>query len=375
MIRVLHVVPSLEKSSGITSFVNNALRNKESEVQFDFLHFDFNGNALIHVPAYDDEFEKIGARVYKVISPRLGILHFISEIDSFFKDNGKNYDLVHCHVANAAFCVLKSAKKYGIEHRIMHSHLNTSSEHILHKIRNRPLISIGKKYATDYLACSEEAGKYLFGNKQFEIIHNGISLESFSYSVEKRNRMRKELGISLKSPVIGCVGRIVKQKNHGFAIDILEEILHSHPNAMLLIIGDGDYRSIIEEHVQQLRIDDKVQILGNRSDIADLYSAIDVFLMPSLCEGLPFSAVEAQASGVPCIYSTGVPKETDITGTGTFVSLESGADIWARQVIKAFGLKRKINNPKILARKGYSAQNEAEQLINYYKKVMYEKNI
>lgn len=370
MIRVLNVVPSLERSSGIATFVYNMYKTLDKSITCDFLHQDWANGCLIHKDAYDNELAKLGAKIYHVTNPRFNFTSFIKDVGVFFETHGAEYDIVHCHVANAAFCVLRDAMKAGIDNRLLHSHLNTSSEHLLRRIRNRPLITLGKHYATEYAACSEEAGEYLFGNEHYELIRNGIQVDRFSFDENKRIEKRGELGISDKAFVIGCVGRIAKQKNHAFAVDVINELQKTVPEAILLIVGDGDLRSIIETKISSFGLDEKVILLGNRNDVSELYSAMDVFLMPSLCEGLPFSAVEAQASGLPCVYSRGVPQETDITFTGRFLSLEDGLSTWAAAIKEAYRSGRSTEAPCILESKGYSVQASAKQLAGLYRRMM-----
>lgn len=370
MIRVLHVTPSLERSSGITTFVYNMYRSLDDSIACDFLHQDWADGRLIHGEAYDGELIDRGAKVYRVTNPRSSFASFVREVGEFFETRGGGYDIVHCHVANAAFCVLRDAERAGIANRLLHSHLNTSSDHFLRKVRNRPLIAIGKRYATAYAACSEDAGKYLFGSAPYALIRNGIPLDRFAFNEGKRMEKRRQLGIPDTAFVIGCVGRIAVQKNHAFAVEVLDEIRKSIPEAMLLIVGDGELRAALEGKIGDLNLSEKVLLSGNRTDVAELYSAMDVFLMPSLCEGLPFSAVEAQAAGLPCVYSTGVPRETDITGTGRFLSLDDALDSWVEAIKDARRSGRTAEAPHILEDEGYSVRSSARRLADLYMGMM-----
>ncbi len=366
MIRVLHVTPSLERSSGIATFVYNMYRSIDDSIACDFLHQDWADGHLIHGEAYDGELMDQGAKVYRVTNPRSSFASFVREVGEFFESHGGRYDIVHCHVANAAFCVLREAKKAGINIRLLHSHLNTSSEHLLRRMRNRPLIAIGKRYATAYVACSEDAGKYLFGRAPYTLIRNGIPLDRFNFDEGKRVEKRQELGIPDTAFVVGCVGRIAMQKNHAFAVDVFNELRKTTSDAILVVIGDGELRQELERKIDDLDLNGKVLLLGNRSDVNELYSVLDVFLMPSLCEGLPFSAVEAQAAGLPCVYSTGVPRETDVTGTGRFLSLDEGLDSWVNAIREAYRSGRSIEAPSMLENKGYSIKASAQRLAGLY---------
>lgn len=342
----------------------------DESITCDFLHQDWIDGHLIHEEAYDNELMKLGAKVYRVTNPRSNFVSFIKDVDKFFNIHGAEYDIVHCHVANAAFSVLRDAKKVGIGNRLLHSHLNTSSEHLLRRMRNRPLITLGKRYATEYAACSEEAGKYLYGNEHYTLIRNGIALERFSFNTNKRRKKRSELDIPSTAFVIGCVGRITMQKNHAFAVDVFNKLQKNASEAILLIVGDGDLRSALEKKIRNLGLNGKVLLLGNRNDVSELYSAMDVFLMPSLCEGLPFSAVEAQAAGLPCVYSTGVPQETDIIRTGKFLSLDDELNCWVAAIKDAYQSGRFTKATRNLSEKGYSVQASAQRLAHLYRHML-----
>lgn len=370
MIRVLHVVPSLEKTSGVTTFVHNALQAEHKDIEYSILHFDSDGSQLLHQPAYDDEYISKGIEVYRVVSPRCSFGKFLGESAAFFSETSGQFDIVHCHAANAAFCMLGDARAAGIAHRLLHSHLNASSERPLRRLRNKPLNAWGLRYATARLACSSEAGLYLFGNKSFHTIRNGIQLERFAFDATRAKEMRTELGLSSDDLVIGCVGRLAKQKNFVFAVHIFSALAKQVPAAKLLVVGDGDEKRSIESAVEGLCLSDKVLLLGNRDDVNRLYSAMDVFFMPSLCEGLPFAAVEAQAAGLPCVYSTGVPRETDITLTGHFLDLHASADEWVQALLEAVRNGRHPGNAAVLDSLGYSSEAQSHQLINIYKNIM-----
>lgn len=366
-IRVLQVVPSLNRSAGVARVVYNWNRfHDESRVHFDFLHHSSRNGVLMHNERYDEELEATGSKVYTVNYAADDLRRFMCEVHEVFEKVGSSYDIVHCHMPNSAFCVLREAELAGIKHRVLHSHLNNSSDKFLHRLRNVPLNAIGKHYATDRIACSEDAGHFLFGSQPFTVINNGIPLEQFAYSVESREQLRAELGIGHVDPVIGCVGRFVKQKNFPFAIRVFEKFHEAFPDAKMLILGDGDDRDEIEGLITSEHLLNEVILAGVREDVNELYSAMDIFFMPSLYEGLPVSAVEAQAAGLPCVYSNKVPRETDITDTGIFVSFDDDFELWADALKDAFNSGRLINNPILLEQRGYSAEANAEYLMQHY---------
>lgn len=370
-IRVLQVVPSLNRAAGVARFAYNMdLYHDEDRVHFDYLHHSSIDGLLMHDKTYDKELQEKGSRVYLVNYASRGLSRFIEEVNTFFEEHGSEYDIVHCQMPNSAFCVLRDAKHAGVKHRILHSHLNNSSDQFLHRLRNAPLNAIGKMYATDRLACSEDAGKFLFGSKPFTVIRNGIPIEQFAYDTGINSALRAEYGIPMDAPVIGCVGRMVKQKNYPFAVKVFAQFLRKRPDAKLVFIGDGTDRAELEQAIHDEGVTSFVLLLGVREDINRLYSMLDVFFMPSLYEGLPVSCVEAQASGLPCVYSTDVPHESDITQTGLFVDRTADISQWVTALEQAMNGGRLTSNPEVLSARGYSASANAEQLMRYYEQLM-----
>lgn len=370
-IRILQVVPSLNRSAGVARVVYNWNRfHDENRVHFDFLHHSSRNGVLLHNKRYDEELKAVGSEVFTVNYAADDLKRFIREVHEVFEKVGADYDIVHCHMPNSAFCVLREAELVGIEHRVLHSHLNNSSDKFLHRLRNVPLNAIGKHYATDYIACSDDAGRFLFGSRPFTVINNGIPLEQFAYDSESRKLLRSELGIKETDPVVGCVGRLVKQKNFPFAVRVFAKFHEAFPDAKMLILGDGDDREELEGIISSEHLSNVVILAGVREDINKLYSVMDVFFMPSLYEGLPVSAVEAQAAGLPCVYSDNVPRETDITGTGTFLSLDADIDKWTKTLENAFNRGRLTDNPVLLEQRGYSAKANAELLMQHYERLM-----
>ena len=370
-IRVLQVVPSLNRAAGVARFAYNMdLYHDEDRVHFDYLHHSSIDGLLMHDKTYDKELQEKGSRVYLVNYASRGLSRFIEEVNTFFEEHGSEYDIVHCQMPNSAFCVLRDAKHAGVKHRILHSHLNNSSDQFLHRLRNAPLNAIGKMYATDRLACSEDAGKFLFGSKPFTVIRNGIPIEQFAYDTGINSALRAEYGIPMDAPVIGCVGRMVKQKNYPFAVKVFAQFLRKRPDAKLVFIGDGTDRAELEQAIHDEGVTSFVLLLGVREDINRLYSMLDVFFMPSLYEGLPVACVEAQARGLPCVYSTDVPHESDITQTGLFVDRTADISQWVTALERAMNGGRLTGNPEVLSARGYSASANAEQLMRYYEQLM-----
>lgn len=367
MINVLQIVPSLASDSGITRFVLNMNRYIDRDhFHFDFFHHSSESGRLIFSNSLDDELKAEGSSVYVVSHGKTSPFEFAREATATLGEVACKYDIAHCHVPNNAFITLRACQHSGVGVRIIHSHLNTSSDNAVHRLRNAPLIALGKRFANAYSACSDEAGRYLFGNSPFELINNGICLDDYAYSVNDREALRAELGISENAPVIGCVGRFVKQKNYSFAIDVFASYVKEVPEVRMVILGGGEERLAVEDKIASLGLSDKIILPGIRSDVARFYSLFDVFFMPSLYEGLPISAVEAQAAGLPCVFSTNVPSESDVVGNSRFVDLRSSLGDWVRELSAAIGDGREAFAGERLAKAGYSVEANADKLMEYY---------
>lgn len=370
-IRVLHIVPSLAMDAGVTSVVYNLTRFSDSDrVHYDFLHHDMNDGVPRHERCLDDEFESWGCKIYRVNYASLDILRFIGEVKNIYRSIGSTYDIVHCHMPNSAFCTLREAKEVGVDVRILHSHLNTSSDRLSHRVRNAPLIAVGRHYANDRVACSEEAGKYLFKSEPFTVIRNGIDLSKYAYSQVARDELRSEFGIPDDARVIGCVGRLSKQKNFSFALHVFNGLSQLDPSFRMVIVGGGEEEENLKKIAVELQISDKVVFAGIRTDIERFYSLFDCLFMPSLYEGLPVTAVEAQAAGLPCLFSADVPNETDIIKTGVFLSLNQPISKWVSKLNIQSRHNRIDNAVHVLSAAGYSARLNAELMMRHYEELL-----
>lgn len=357
-IRVLHVLQRME-AGGTQALLMNIYRNIDrKKVQFDFL-VEYSTKQF-----YDDEIKELGGKIYyTTVREDYNIIKFNKDVKKVLIEN--NYKIIHVHTYSIGYFVLKIAEKCGVPVRIAHSHNNETvrdKKYILKKI----LQKIYPIYATDLFACSEEAGKYLFGNKEFKVLNNAIDTSKFQYNEETRIKTREELGIN-NNFVVGHVGRLHEQKNQMFLIEIFNELLKVKPNAELLIIGNGPLESQLKEKCQELKIDDKIMFLGNRSDVADLYQAMDVFVLPSLFEGLGIVAVESQAAGTPILCSDKLPKEVEITELLKKKSLEDNAEEWAKESIRLALVGKKRGNMKNeIINAGFDILSVANDLQQYY---------
>lgn len=354
MIRILQCVNNMHRA-GLETMLMNYYRNIDrSRIQFDFLmHREERSD-------YDDEIEALGGRIFR--APRLypqNYPAYFAYMKRFFKEHSE-YKIVHSHIDSMSYLPLLAAKRAGVPVRIAHSH-NTAIDRD-YKYLLKQLFRLGiTGVANTYVACGEEAGKFLFGNKPFRVLPNAINAEQFLFDGATRIQKRKELGLEDRF-IVGHVGRMSYQKNHTFLLDIFCEIAKRREDAVLLLIGAGEREEEIRQKVKNMNMMDQVIFLGIRSDVKDLYQAIDVFLLPSLFEGVPVVGIEAQFSGLPCVFSDKVPKEVQIAENCEFVELTQPAELWAEKVLKLNILNR--NNVRVSS--DYDIKYAHTALAQYY---------
>lgn len=300
-IRVLHILQRMEAGGTQALLMNIYRKIDRTKVQFDFLV------VYKEKQFYDDEIESMGGHVYKLsFREDLNLPKFQKDLKDFFKQHHE-YQIVHCHAYTIGYFCLKAAKKAGIPVRIAHSHNNET----VHDIKYLPKLFMQRLFtlnATDLFACSEEAGKYLFNDKPFQVLKNAIDSQQFVANENTRREVRQELGLENKF-VVGHVGRLHPQKNHDFLIDVFAEIKKKKPDAELILVGTGPLEEKVRSKVADMGLTENVQFLGNRKDMNRIYQAMDIFVFPSLFEGLGIVAIEAQAAGVPIVCSEGLPPD------------------------------------------------------------------
>lgn len=357
-IRILQVVTIMDLGGLETMLMNYYRKVDKTKIQFDFMvHRMERGH-------YDDEIEAMGGRIYRMPQIKPGNYRkYFKELDTFFAEHNE-YKVVHSHINENSGFVLRAAKKYGVPCRIAHSHLADLKLDYKYPFRLYGRMHL-KPNTNKYFACSKKAGEWLFPNVKSEItiLNNAVDVDSFKDNKDIRKKIRKELDIE-NNFVIGHVGRFNPQKNHNFLIDVFNEIKSLKQDAVLLLVGDGYLFDEIKEKVNKLGLEDSVKFLGLRTDISDLMQGMDMFLFPSLFEGLPVVLVEAQAAGLKCVTSTGVTKESNITNSLEFIDLNLNSKEWAKQILN-MDLSRK-DYSQILKEKGYDSHTNINWLINFY---------
>ena len=357
MIRVLQVVTYMGRG-GLEAMIMNYYRHIDREkIPFDF---------LVHRQeraAFDDEIEALGGKIYRL--PRLvpWSSSYLTALNIFF-DEYPNYKVIHIHQDCLSSVILKTAEQHNIPVRIAHSHCASQDKNLKYPIKLWYKRSI-PKHATNLFACGKDAGDWMFGGAPYEIVNNAIDTAAYAYNTETRLRIRTELDLGDKF-VVGHVGRFSPQKNHMFLIEIFAALLKKEPNAVLLLVGGGEDMPKMQVKVQKLEIAEHVRFLGVRSDVADLMQAMDVFVFPSLYEGLPVTMVEAQTSGLPCLISDKVPPECILTdGLVDAMPLSASPDEWAEKILEMRNVPR-IDHHAEIAAHGFDITTEAVKLQEFY---------
>jgi glycosyltransferase EpsF len=320
---------------GVEAVVFNYYRHmKHDEIQFDFLISD---RSKYEVP---DDIVSSGANVFKI--PYLNEpIRYIKVLLEIFKQN--QYRIVHSHMNTLSAFPLLAAKLAGVPIRITHSHSTASSsegKRALLKIILRPTVTV---FATHLFACSEYAGKWMFGKRQFYVMRNGIEIDRFKFDDTKRVTIRNRYGINADEFAIGHVGRFMFQKNHEFLVRVFAKL--PLKKKKLMLVGDGELMDAVKKQVIALGIEDKVIFVGSVADTAPFYSAFDVFCLPSRFEGLAVVRVEALSAGCPCLVSAGQTEELGDFDEG-FLAIDDVA-AWVKAVVEKRNAGRSVSAKRV----------------------------
>lgn len=351
---------------GVEAVVMNYYRHIDrTKIQFDFIC----DNDSTNIPY--EEIEKLGGKVI-LIPPYQKLFKYHKELKRVLKE-GK-YRIVHSHINTLSVFSLFAAKCAKVPIRIAHSHSTTNKKEKTKNLMKQCLRPLSKLFATDYMCCSELAGRWLFGNKAYNqgkvyLLTNAIDLDKFKYDKQTRDKKRMDLGVKEDTLVIGHIGRFVEQKNHKFLVDIFNEIHRKNNNSLLLLVGQGPLEQQIKDKVKEVGLSDCVKFLGQRNDATELYQAFDVFLLPSLYEGLPVVGVEAQAAALLCFISSDMTKETKVLDSTTIMNLTDSPEVWANKILEKNSSYIRENRIKEVSEHGFNIKNEAKKLEKIYCKV------
>lgn len=357
MVRVLQVVTYMGRGGLETMLMNYYRHIDRNKVQFDFLvHRDFEAD-------YDQEILDLGGRIYHVSRLVPWSRFYRTELKKFFHEHPE-YQIVHVHQDCLSSVALQCAKECGVPVRIAHSHSSGAVKDIKYPIKLHYMKQI-PKYATHMFACGKQAGDWMFSGNEYRIIRNAIDVEKYQYSADIDKRVRLEFGLGEKM-IVGHVGNFTAAKNHMFLLDMFQEVLKKREEARLLLVGGGEGMNPVREKAKNLGIQDRIIFTGVRSDVNRLMQAMNVFVFPSLYEGLPVTMIEAQASGLPCIISDHVSDECIVSrGLVSGMPLEESPARWAECILQQSD-RRHENHRKEIQEAGYDISTAAKKLEKFY---------
>lgn len=332
MTRVLHVIGAMDRGGAETMIMNLYRSIDRDKLQFDF---------LVHEERecdYDAEIGRLGGKIYRL--PRFtgsNLVKYRSLCRRFF-DEHPEYPIVHGHIGSSAAIYLSAAREAG-RRAVAHSHSQNYTKGLGGLAFG--IASYPTRFVADwFFACSEEAGIARFGSlvvrgERFAVLDNGIDLERYRCDESSHRAAKESFGLE-RRPVFGHVGRFDPVKNHGFLLEAFALLLHRLPDAVLLLAGRGDLEEDLRKKARNLGIGDAVRFLGVTDDVPSLLRALDVFVFPSVNEGLPVATVEAQASGAQCLISDGVPKRAFISEDTVRLPLDAGSEAWASEMWRLY---------------------------------------
>lgn len=354
--RVLHFGYSANLG-GVETFIKNIIMNTD-------VPSDIVVTTQDKVP-FEDEFKAKGNRVLRIPPRRSNPLEFRKNVFKLIKEH-QEYAIVHVHLNSCSSIEPLEAAKKCKRFCIAHSHSSSSNfgsiSGMLHKFNKKRI----NKFADVRLACSEPAGKFIFGESDYKIVNNGIDTHRFAYSEAQRKKIRLEFGIE-NCFVVCHIGMFAPVKNHIFLVDCFNDVLKQRPDSVLILVGEGSQKEIVEKKVEELGIANKVIFTGRRYDTEAIMSASDVFVLPSLFEGLPIVLVEAQSEGLPCIVSDVVTKEAQLCNEMHFLSLNESAEEWANKILSANKVPDRSGASKVVADSGFDMMRTVELIENLYK--------
>ncbi|PAD40396.1 glycosyltransferase family 1 protein [Terribacillus sp. 7520-G] len=368
-IRVLHVLGRLDRG-GTETLIMNIYRNIDrSKIQFDF---------LIHTKDecdYSSEIRGLGGKIYSISRYNVkNHFNYKKQWKEFLSN--KEYSIIHGHLRTTASIYLNIARKRGI-YTIAHSHSTASRGNMSERLIKGILQFRLRYVANYYFACSDEAGRWLFGrkiiqSKRYQILKNAIDLSSYKYDENIRNNLRANIGV-YNNFVIGHVGSFTFPKNHKFLLELFKEYLKVNNNAILILVGTGELKEEIKSTSRYLGIEEHLILTGSVSNVNEYMQAMDCFVFPSIFEGLGIALVEAQATGLPCIVSDNIPNEALMTDNVKKLSLNQPSVEWIRQIVDVSD--KKINRNlqfKKVQENGYDIKNVSSYLMDFYIKVLNE---
>lgn len=367
-IRVLQVVGRMDRGGIETMLMNLYRRIDRDQVQFDFLaHYGREA-------AYNEEIRALGGRIYEM--PALKdekhvyywrLFSYVRTLHKFFREHPE-YQVIHGHMTNTAAIYMPIAQKHGVTCRISHSHNTRAKSGLLGAatdLLQKPIC----KCATDFFACSEGAKHWFYPEAlvrsgQVRVLANAVDAQQYRFDPEQRRRVRRMLHLEGKLAVV-CVARFRPEKNQGFLLDVLRELCRLREEVVLIFAGEGPCEEAVKAKAKSSGLEAHTRFLGMRGDIPDVLSASDVFVLPSLWEGLPVTVIEAQANGLHCVVTEGLTEEMNALGMVEYVSLQKSPQVWAKALLRAASYPRQDTYAAMKA-SGYDINTTAPWLQDFY---------
>lgn len=360
-IRILEVVNVMDRAGIETFLMNHYRRFDRSCVQMDFLtHRSASGD-------YDEEILSLGGHIYR--APRLYPQNWLAYrrwMDGFFANH--DYPVIHSHIDAMSYFPLAAARANGVAVRVAHSHSDSVERDLKYPIKEICRKKL-PKVATDYWACSEASGDFLFGeasHDKIRVIRNAIDLERFKFDRRLRMVKRNEIAVEENQILIGHVGRFSAVKNQSFLVRLLGEFVRNGIDAILAFVGDGESRQKIESEVIKANLADRVRFLGSRDDVNELEQAFDLMVFPSFHEGIPLALIEAQASGLPVLASSEVSDEALVSSNCSSLPLTASFSEWVAKACELIDDGRDARSVEALMKSGYEIKRNAEDLMRLY---------
>lgn len=361
MKKILQIVGKLYIGGAEKVARDIGLHGMEAGYQIDYVVFGDE------IGAYEPELLEKGCRIFHLPPPSQGYRDYVAALRKLVGENG--YQGIHCHTMFSSGWAMLVGRQLGVPVRIAHSHSIRGFErrNWLKNTYEKTMRRVILKNATHCIACGQQAGNWLFGEKDFarrgKVILNGIDTRRFAYNEEHRRAVRQELDLR-DAFVIGHVGHLAAVKNQSFLLELLPKLLEKRPNARLLLLGEGNDRPMLEEKIRRLGMEDSAILTGNVPDVHRYLSAMDVFAFPSRYEGMPLSIVEVQANGLPCVISDRVPKDVFLTDLIHPLPLEDPA-AWVETLL-GVGRQDPARYGPVLGETGFDTAQMLRQIYELY---------
>lgn len=322
---------------------------------------------------YDNEILSLGGKIVRIKQMQKGkIKQYVDYLTKLFRE--EHYDVVHSHTFLHSGLVMKAAKNAGVRVRISHAHsaMDHFEKSMKYKIKKIYLQNLILKNANYLFACSTEAGECLFGKefqKRGKVVKNSIRVDEIE-QVADSAKIKEEYNVQEDELILGHVGRFVEIKNHKFLLEIAKELKEKNIKYKMFLIGNGELFDAIHEQCHELGLEGNIIFTGVKNNVYEYMNMFDMFLLPSIYEGLPLTAVEAQGLGVMTFISEKVSREADLgIDLVKFLSIDKGSNIWVEEIVKQMENrtnKLKERRVKALNDNGYSVNSTLEILTNIY---------